>query len=266
MIELWLVFAFAFMGPQQSSPTADELATMGRRAHLEYEVHRQAAIQINDLAGQILSEADAVAFVEGIQGIFVDQLPSAWAGPSVRQRLAHVEYEAVSDPSRLIPERRIADVWNEYVREIGAPDETVVNAAEIHSMRDASYATGQVMWARGANQTIWTMPNIYATDSNGKIADGCRGVEALRVLYDLDRLFDNLRSARERLRKRIVASDEIKKRLENANANQRTTARLEVRVDSNPVRSAEYDYVRKHGIDHFNGLLERLFIELFPVE
>src|SRR2546425_1548363 len=137
MISPWLILALAFTDPQQSTPTSDEQATMRQRAQLEHERDRQAAIQLNELAGRIHSEADALAFVEGIADIFADSLPAAWAGPSIRQRVAHAEYEAISDPSRLIPEQRIADVWNEYVREIGAPEEAVVNAAEIHSMRDA---------------------------------------------------------------------------------------------------------------------------------
>ena len=213
MIVLWLILALAFTDPQQSTPTPDEQATM-QRAQLEHERHRQAVVQLNELAGRIHSEADALAFVEGIADIFADSLPAAWAGPSIRQRVAHAEYEAISDPSRLIPEQRIADVWNEYVREIGAPEEAVVNAAEIHSMRDADYASGQSWWTRGINESIWTMPNIYATGPDSKIAHGCRAIEALRVIHDLDVMFDNLRSARDRLRKGIVASDEIKEPLE----------------------------------------------------
>ena len=61
-------------------------------------------------------------------------------------------------------------------------------------------------------------------DKDGKVAEGCRAVEALRVIYDLDRMFDNLRSARERLRKGIVASDAIKKILENTSTTPKTTA------------------------------------------
>ena len=269
MIVLWLILALAFTDPQQSTPTPDEQATM-QRAQLEHERHRQAAIQLNELAGRIHSEADALAFVEGIADIFADYLPPAWAGPSIRQRVAHAEYEAISDPSRLIPEQRIADVWNEYVREIGAPEEAVVNAAEIHSMRDADYAIGQAMWTRGMNEAIWTMPNIYATGPDGKISDACRAIEALRVIHDLDVMFDNLRGARDRLRKGIVASDEIKEHLKNADPNQKTgfrvLVRAELRESTNPLRPAEYRYMREHGLDNFNQLLERLFVELFPGE
>src|SRR2546426_5406352 len=269
MILPWLILALAFTDPQQSSPTPDEQATM-QRAQLEHERYRQAVVQLNELAGRIHSETDALALVEGIADIFARYVPAVWAGPSIRQRVAHAEYEAISDPSRLIPEQRIADVWNEYVREIGAPEEAVVNAAEIHSMRDAAYASGQAMWTRGMNEAIWTMPNIYATGPDGKISDGCRAIEALRVIHDLDVMFDNLRGARDRLRKGIVASDEIKKRLKNADPSQRTGFRVEVRAElresTNPLRPAEYRYMREHGLDNFNQLLERLFVELFPGE
>ncbi len=63
------------------------------------------------------------------------------------------------------------------------------------------------MWARG-QQTIWTMPNVYALGPDGKVADGCRALEALRVMHDLDGLFQNLRGARDRLRRGIVPSEE----------------------------------------------------------
>jgi len=57
------------------------------------------------------------------------------------------------------------------------------------------------------------MPNIFAVDANGKIAEGCRAVEALRIIHDLDMMFDNLRSARKRIREGIVLSEETKKEI-----------------------------------------------------
>jgi hypothetical protein len=131
-------------------------------------------------------------------------------------------------------------------------------------MRDATFAVAEVMWSRGTNQTAWTMPNIFAVGEDGKVAEGCRPVEALRVIHDLDQLFDNLRGARERLRNGVVASDAFKKSLENTKANQKTTARLTARVDTNPLRPAEYKYVREHGAEHLNQVVEMLFEELFP--
>src|SRR5438128_1973427 len=180
MIVLWLILALAFTHPQQSTPTPDEQATM-QRAQLEHERHRQAAIQLNELAGRIHSEADALAFVEGIADIFAGSLPAAWAGPSIRQRVAHAEYEAISDPLRLIPEQRIADVWNEYVREIGAPEEALVTTAELYNLRDADFAAAQFFWSRGHN--IWAVSTIYALGPGGKMDEGARPIQALRILY-----------------------------------------------------------------------------------
>jgi len=264
MFLYWLVFALVFGYPQQESPKPEEQAAAQRQASLLYEHHRQEAIRMNELAAHISSEADARAFVDAVADMFADSLPPSWITGGIRERIAHAEYEAVSDPLRLIPEQRIADVWNKYVREIGAPEEAIVTPAEIHSMRDGTFAAVQVMWSRGTNQTAWTMPNIFAVGVDGKVAEGSRAVEAIRVLYDLAWQFVNLRSARERLRKGIVASDAIKQSLENTKANQKTIARLVVRTDTDPLRAAEFKYVREHGADHLYQLVEMLFEELFP--
>jgi hypothetical protein len=263
MFLYWLVFAVVFGHPRQENSKPEERAAAQRQASILYERHRQQAIRMNELAAHISSEADARAFVDAVADMFADILPPSWATRGIRERIAHAEYEAVSDPLRQVPEQRIADVWNKYVREIGGSEEAVVTAAEIHSVRDATFAVGQVLWSR-TNQTAWTMPNLFAVGADGKVAEGCRAVEALRVIHDLDQLFDNLRSARERLRKGIVASDAIKKSLETTNANQKTTARLRGSVDTNPLRAAEYKYMREHGVDHLIQLVEMLFEELFP--
>jgi hypothetical protein len=124
------------------------------RAELEAKAkaYRQAAIRANDLAGRIHSEADARELTDAIAKLFADSLPSEWVAERIRNRIAHGEYEAVADPWRLISEQRIADVWNEYVREIGAPDEALVNAAEIHNGRKGINRSGRCptssRWAR----------------------------------------------------------------------------------------------------------------------
>jgi len=208
VIPLGIVFAL-IGAPQQDSRSTESQATMKQQAHDEYERHKQSAIRINALAGRIQSEADASAVVSEIAGLFTKELPPAWASGSIRQRVAHAEYEAARNPATLIPEQRIVDVWNQYVREIGAPDEAIVSVAEIHNMRDGSFTVAQLMWARG-NQTIWTMPHVFALGTDGKVADGCRALEAIRLIHDLDGLFQNLRGARDRLRRGIVPSEEIK--------------------------------------------------------
>jgi hypothetical protein len=238
---------------------------MKQRAHDEYERHKQSAIRINELAGGIQSEAAASAVVSEIAGLFAKELPPAWASSSIRQRVADAEYEAARNPATLIPEQRIVDVWNQYVREIGAPDEAIVSVAEIHNMRDGSFTVAQLMWARG-NQTLWTMPNVFALGTDGKVADGCRALDAIRVIHDLESLFQNLRGARDRLQRGIVPSEEIRKRVGEPNPQPHGNVRLEAHADSNPIRPAEQRYVQEHGSEAYTQLLFRLFDELFPHE
>jgi hypothetical protein len=173
----------------------------------------------------------------------------------------------VSDSSRLIPEQRIADVWNEYVREIGAPDEALVTALELHYLRDMDFTAAQSVWPRGQN--IWAVPGIYALGTDGRLAHGARPIETLRILYDLDMMFDNLRGARERVRRGTLASDELRKRSEelrttNPPPQQRVAVRLEVHASSNPILASEFRYIQQHGPYVLNGVMEKLFDELFP--
>jgi hypothetical protein len=264
VIALGLVFALVVAAFQQGGSAAPQGAVQ-QRAPDEYEQHKQAAIHINEVAGQIHSEADASALVSEIAVLFAKELPPAWASASIRQRVAHAEYETVGNPAKLIPEQRIVDVWNQYVKQIGAPDEAMVSVAEIHNMRDGSYTAAQWMWARG-HQTIWTTPNVYALGPDGEVADGCRALEALRVIHDLEGLFQNLRAARDRLRRGIVASEEVKKRVGEPDPPPHSTARLEAHEDTNPIRPAEQRYVQQHGREAHSQLLARLFDELFPSE
>jgi len=258
MIPLVFVLLLAAL-PQNASTASPQ--TMQPRTPDEYERHKQAAIRINERAGRINSESDASAVVSEIAGLFAKELPPAWASTGIRQRVAHAEYETVHNPAKLISEQRIADVWNQYVKEIGAPDEAIASVAEIHNMRDGSFTVAQLMWARG-NQTIWTMPNVYALGPDGKVAHGCRALEAIRVIHDLEDLFQNLRGARDRLRSGIVLSDETKKRV--AQPQPHGTVRLEAHAGTNPIRPAEQRYLQEHGSLAYEQLIARLFGDLFP--
>ena len=263
MMVLRVVLALAFLGLQQGPVTSNDETPAQQRTTLDRERRRDAANQINDLAERIHSEADAVVFVDKIAEVLADTLPPNWSTHSIRQQVAHAEFEAISNPSRLIPEQRIADVWNKYVREIGASNEALVTAAEIHNLRDADFAVSQLWWSQ-TNRSIWTMPNVYAIGLDGKVAEGCRAVETLRVLYDLDELFGNLRGARERIRKGILVSDEIAKSLNSPAPKQTTTGRLEAHGDTDPLRAAEYRYKQEHGSYILSVKMQKLFDELFP--
>jgi hypothetical protein len=259
-----MAFALVVVTLQRSDST-DSQTSVPQGAHDEYERQKQAAIRINNLAGRIHSDVDANVLVSEIAGLVAKELPPVWADDGTLHRIAHAEYEAASHPERVIPEQRVVDVWNEYVREIGAPDEAVVTSAEIHNLRDGGFTVARLMWAR-RNQTIWTMPNVYALGPDGKVADGCRAVEVIRIIHDLDALFQNLRSARDRVRRGIVPSDEVKTSAEGANSRPQAATRLVAHADTNPVRPAEQRYVQGHGSRSYEQLLKRLFDQLFPSE
>ena len=132
----------------------------------------------------------------------------------------------------------------------------------MHNLRDADFATAQFLWLR--SPSIWTVSNIYALGPDGKLAEGCRPIETPRIFYDLDRMFDNLRGARDRVHGETLVSDEIRKRQENPPPPQDAVVRLEIRVHTNPVRPAEFRYVPQHGPFVLNSVIEKLFDELFP--
>jgi hypothetical protein len=262
MIASFVIFGLLFALPQSNGP-AHSATNVQQPAHQEYERQRQAAIRINDLAGQIQTEADASTLVAEIAALFSKEMPSAWLASGINQRVAKAEYESVRDPANRVPEQRIVDVWNQYVRELGAPEETFVTVAEIHNMRDAELAMAQHQWARGY-QMIWLIPNIYAVGNDGRIADGCRAIEAIRVIYDLER-FQNLRSARDRVRRGVLVSEQVKNHTEGSTPD-KTRSILAAHTDDNPVRSAEQRYFQEHGSLVYDGLLKRLFDELFPMK
>jgi hypothetical protein len=270
MIAIPLIILFLLGAPQQPGLSTEPTAQQSlEQAKARYEAYRQAAIHINELAGNIHSEADARAFVDAVaERLGGEELPS-WATASIRYRVAHAEYGAVSDPSKLIPEQRIVNVWNEYVRELDAPEKTLVTVAEVHNLRDAQYTMTKSMWKKEQfPQSLWTMPDVYAVGSDGKVANGCRAVEALRILHDMFRSFPSVQSARERVQKGVLLSDLIKQPKNDAVSRPPTVRShlASASEDTMPVLAAEIRYVQAHGEVDYRRLLERLYEELFPAE
>jgi hypothetical protein len=175
MAMILLALALVLAAPRMSDPPQQPNPKSGptmEHANERYELSRQTAIHLNELAGNVHSESDSREFVDAVAGRFLEHEYQYWAAQGVRYQVAHAEYEAVAH-SRLIPEQRIVNVWNEYVREIDAPAETLITIAELHNLRDATYTSSRFMWKRkGFGQILWTIPNIYAVDANGKVADG----------------------------------------------------------------------------------------------
>ena len=276
MIAIPLVAALLLGSPQQadvSQPhwTPEQLEQIKQKEEQfrrQYEPTRQRAIHINDLAGNIHSEADARAFVDAVAEELTGHRHMSWTTRRIRRRVAHAEYEAVSDPSRQIPEQRIVDIWNEYVREIDAPEETLVTVAELHNLRDSMYlGASQITWERKLGQSIWTMPNIYALDADGKVASDCRAVEALKIIHDMHDMFQNVRFARQRVQKGVLPSEAFQQRQLNpaqpAKAMFSSGGLLATSI-RNPIPPAVYRFQQEHGERAYQQLLRRLFAELFP--
>jgi hypothetical protein len=243
---------------QQWPPGPEDLDRMRQQAQEAAAKYREQAIGLNELAGQIRTESDARKLVDGVADVLADVLPQPWATKELRARVAHAEFKTAT--GRLMAEERIADLWNQYVREIGAPEETLVTATEIHSLRDLKYASAKMMWSRDWNKSLWTMPDIYALGPDGKVAKGCRALEAVAVFYDLDHRIDSLRVARKYIESGTSASDEIQRAQERKSSIDRAELRVETRVvklDS-PVQDAERLFVENQGRTAMYLLLRRL--------
>ena len=213
---------------------------------------RERAQQLNELAGNIRTPADARRFVDFIAEIFSEETPPGWTNGSLRERIAQAEFSAVSDSQRLIPEARVAEAWNAYMGTLQAPKEYEVTAAEIHNLRDAFLTTARISWNRGS-RNIWAVPSIYATLPDGRLAPGCRAVESIRVLWDLANMPGNLKSARDRTNRGVLISD-LFRQAQSKPSPSSTAAHVEGRRgSSNPVQIAESQYVKTNGMTAFGN-------------
>jgi len=272
MFPILLAVLLPFADPSQPKLTPQQQQRI-EQAKASFEVHRQAALRLNDMAQSIQSEADARKFVDGIEEELFDHrgsIPSklqSWITHSMRRRVARAEFAAVSDPANLIPEQRVVDVWNEYVREIGAPDNALVTVAEVHNLRDGLYTGSQRMWNRGGfGQSLWIIPGIYALDRNGKVAAGCRAIEALKVLHDMENSFISVKSARERVQKGVLVSDLLRQPQPEAAQPISTVVSLAQSPELDLISACARRYSEEHGQKAYKELMERLFQELFPVQ
>jgi len=261
-----------FLSPQQPSPQTPQQANrkgfrqpspeaLRHFAELRQRM-RAHAIAINDLAGHIQSLDDARKLVDMVAGEFSNELPPKWATRSIRGRIARAEYESAAEPGDLIPEQRVADAWNDYLERIGAPQESYVTAAEIHTLRDSYYVTSQLFWARG-NQTIWTVSNIYAVGPDGKVANGCRALEVLNILWQLANQPEVLEGTRNLVKKGQRLSDMYKnpsKPPAPGTEKGYVTARM---TPPNPVEQAADRYMHDHGVRALNRAIEGLLKDLF---
>lgn len=102
--------------------------------------------------------------------------------------------------------------------------------------------------------------------TDGRVADRCRAIEAIRVIYDLYRFPQNLRSARDRVKRGVLVSESVKNHVADSTPQREGGVLLAAHAEENPVQSAERRYLQEHGFLAYDQLLKRLFDELFPAE
>jgi hypothetical protein len=276
--KLWRLAAallpVCFLSAQQPGVQAPQPANGGgfrqpspeamRRITEQWQRMREHANAINDLAGHIQSLDDAHKLVDLVGAEFSHELPPKWATRSLRNRIARAEYETAYDPGALIPEQHIADAWNDFLQKIGAPHESYVTAAEIHTLRDTYHVNSQLFWA-GGNQNIWTVPNIYAVGQDGKVANGCRALEALNILWQLANQPELLQGTRDLIKKGQLWSDMVKNPSKPpAPGSEKGYATfLVMQRPPNPVEQAALQYMRDHGAHALNSAIEGLLKDLF---
>jgi hypothetical protein len=238
-------------GPQQPKQGSEQLnfvyqppsPEVLRRAEELRRQMRDRSIAINDVASNIHSLDDARKLVDLVTAEFSDELPPKWVSRSFRERIASAEYESAADPGALIPDQHIADVWDDFVEKIGAPPETMLSAAEIHYVRDAQYVSARLGWSEGQQQ-IWTIPGIFAVGPDGKVANGSRALEAIRLLWNLGNLTEDFAGIHKQVQKGVLLSDLFP---HPEKPWKPTGGYVTARTVSFPVQEAASRYMQEHG-------------------
>ena len=246
------------LSAQQPSPQAPPPANRPGFVQPNPEVLRQIserrqrtraeATAINDLAGRIQSLDDARKLVDLVAAEFSKELPPKWVTHSLRERIARAEYESAAEPGALIPEQHVADAWNDFAEKIGAPQETLVNAAEIHYLRDAQYVSASLVWVR-YEQDIWTIPGVFALGPDGKVASGSRALEAIRLLWLLGNQTEDFSGIHTAAQKGVLLSDRLRQpqKPPAPGQEQRSYATFHL-APPKPVEQAAARYRRDHGV------------------
>lgn len=240
-------------GFQQPSPEAM------RKIAEQWKQMREHANTINDLAGNIHSPQDARQLVDLVAAEFSDELPPRWATASIRKRIARAEFMSAVDSGSLISEQHIADVWNDFVKKIGAPQDTMLTAADVHYLRDAQYVSARIFWVR--EKDIWTIPGVFAVGPDRKIAQGSRALEAIRLLWLLSNLEDDFPGIHSAAQKGVLFSDLVQQQAKSGSGRAQGGF-VVARIISYPVQQAAFRYQRDHGTRALNRALYDLLKNL----
>lgn len=223
------------------------------------------ATKINDLAGSIQTEADARQYVDLLFQSFAPNVPG-WTS-SVLDRVAQGEYAAAAR-AQFVSEEQIVNAFNNFQQQLGAPAWAYVSPEELHNLRDGQLASAKSLWKLG-ERNLWSMPNIYHVDSAGKLASGCRPVEALKLLYGLHSSSGNIIYARQREEKNLLASALSEQPPATQQALQERIVETQLRL----AKAQEYDqqlrqlrdaYIRRRGNSAYQKLVRAMFESVLP--
>ena len=135
----------------------------------------------------------------------------------------------------------------------------MLTAADVHYLRDAQYVSARFFWVR--EQDIWTIPGVFAVGPDGKVANGSRALEAIRLLWLLGTNEDDFPGVHAAAQKGVLFSDLIKQEAKSGSG-QSHGAVLLARMVSYPVQQAAFRYQRDHGARALNRAIEELLKNL----
>jgi hypothetical protein len=108
-----------------------------------------------------------------------------------------------------------------------------------------------------AGTNIWSVPSIYATLPDGRLAPGCRAIESLRVPWDLANMPENLQSARDRVRQGVLLSSISREPRKEATSSG-SISFVVGHTFTNPSQMAQRHYIAVHGSEAFGSAVKAM--------
>jgi hypothetical protein len=136
----------------------------------------------------------------------------------------------------------------------------MLTAADVHYLRDAQYVSARIFWSRD-EQNIWTIPGIFAVGPDGKVAQGSRALEAIRLLWLLGNNEDDFPNIHLATQKGVLLSDLLQQQAKPGAPAQRGYVTFRTNV-SYPIQQAAFRYQRDHGARALNRAVEDLLKNL----
>jgi len=167
---------------------------------------------------------------------------------SMRRRVAHAEFAAVSDPARFDSRTaRRRGMERIYPRDWAHPRIRWSRWPKWHNLRDGMYTGSQRMWNRGGfGQSLWLIPGIYALDGDGRVAGGCPRMRRSRSSRHGELVYRCPERA-ERVQRGVLFSDWVKQPQLDADQPTKTVVLVSQSVPLDLISSCARRYSQEHG-------------------